>query len=198
MNVASSTSTVSLNISSKPDIAVDFQRRLERFARRRLGDAASAEDAVQATMEALLIAKVPFRGDSSYQTYATGILRHKIGDVLNERRRYVSLADSDQPEDEQLTHHHNMACDSFTDPERHAHSMALGLAIQQSLASLSPRSRQTFLMRERLGLDGDEIAAQMGLSVNHTWVLLCRAKQQLRNSLSGQGYAPYHIQRQNA
>jgi RNA polymerase sigma-70 factor, ECF subfamily len=173
----------------------DLQKRLERFARKHLGDTACAQDAVQATIVALLTAKVLFRGESSYQTYAIGILRHKIGDVLNERRRYVSLTQSDSQDNElEMSEVNEVTTDRFTAPERHVHSAGLIHAIQQSLACLSPRSRQTFVMRERLGLNCQEVAAQMELSVGNTGVLLCRAKQQLRASLLSQGYAPHTMQ----
>jgi RNA polymerase sigma-70 factor (ECF subfamily) len=179
-------------------LTADLQRRLELYARRRLGDHASVQDVVQTTMEALLRAKVAFRGESSYQTYAIGILRHKIGDALNERKRYVSLAESGtQDKEMDVPAPYDMGRDAFTGPEQHAHSIALARAIQRGLETLSPRSRQTFLLRERLELEGEDIAAQMGLSISNTWVLLCRAKRQLRISLQGQGYGPLNTRVQH-
>lgn len=167
-------------------------RRMERYARRHLGDEASAQDVVQATLEVLLKAKTDFRGESSYSTYAFGILRHKIGDVLRDRKRYVSLQqvneDEEQSEIEIIENQHDVSYRNFTGPEDHAHSKRLGQAIQKGLLSLSPRGRQVFIMRERLGLGGDEISQQMGLTMSNAWVLLFRAKRQLRDSLIGQGY----------
>lgn len=198
MNVSFSSAVAQAEIGCRPMLSNDLARRLEHYARRRLGDAASVQDAVQATLEALLRAKVAFRGESSYQTYAIGILRHKIGDVLNERQRYVQFSDVTSHDDEtDAVTGHAFAQDGFTGPEQYAHAKALGRAIQQSLDDLSPRSRQTFLLRERLGLEGADIATQMGLSVSNTWVLLCRAKSQLRSSLLGRGYGPQNARVQH-
>lgn len=170
-----------------------FRLRLELYARRRLSDAASVQDVVQATLEALLLGKVAFRGDSSYLTYATGILRHKISDAVRERQRFTQFEENDAQGELlafETSEQAYLSSDDFTAPEQHAHALALGRAIQQGLQGISARSRQTFLMREHLGLESDDIAAQLGLSKSNTWVLLCRAKQALRDSLIGQGYGP--------
>ena len=193
MNVTSLCSTPSCAASGGAVMTAGFRLRLELYARRRLGDAASVQDVVQATLETLLLAKLPFRGESSYLTYATGILRHKISDVLRERQRFIQFEENDLEAD--LAAHKgleqaHLCSDEFTSPEQHAHALALGRAIEQGLRGLSARSRQTFLMREQLGLENEVIAAQLGLSKSNTWVLLCRAKQALRDSLTGQGYAP--------
>lgn len=193
MNTSSNCSDNFSAASVSAVMTAGFRLRLELYARRRLGDAASAQDVVQMTLEALLLAKVPFRGDSCYLTYATGILRHKISDFLRERMRYIQFEETNPEGDaavyEALEQGYLSACE-FTGPEQHAHASAIGRAIHQGLQGLSARSRQTFLMREHLGLENEDIATQLGLSKNNTWVLLCRAKKALRNSLIGQGYGP--------
>lgn len=167
-------------------------RSLEHYARRHLGDDASAQDAVQTTIEALLRAKSEFRGESTYSTYAFAILRHKISDALRERKRFpqLDLGDEDGAETEAdgTWPGHDIASNGFTSPERQAHAQRLGLAIQVGLQYLSPRSRQVFLLRERMGWTSAEISDLLGLSLGNTWVLLCRSKRQLRESLIAQGY----------
>lgn len=175
-----------------PLATAQFLRRLEHYAHRHLGDEASAQDTVQATLEVLLRAKTEFRGESAYSTYAIGILRHKIGDALRERKRFVQMRQDDEGNDQagvtNTAPDHGFSSGDFTGPEDHAHTVRLGQAIQIGLQSLSPRGRQVFLMRERLGLGSAEISEQLGLTLSNTWVLLCRAKRQLRESLTGQGY----------
>ena len=105
-----------------------------------------------------------------------------VRDVLRERQRFIQFEETD-PEVELAGHkgleQAYLCSDEFTGPEQHAHALALGRAIEQGLRGLSARSRQTFLMREQLGLENDDIAAQLGLSKSNTWVLLYRAKQAL-------------------
>ena len=195
MNVTLPCSKSSAAVKANTLMTANFRLRLELYARRRLSDSASVQDAVQATLEALLLAKVPFRGDSSYLTYATGILRHKISDALRERQRFVQFEESDPEGDDvacEAIEQGYLSSDAFTGPEQHAHALAIGRALHLGLQSLSARSRQTLLMREHLGFESDAIAAQLGLSKSNTWVLLCRAKQAMRDSLIGQGYGPQH------
>lgn len=170
--------------------AVDarFLRRLQHYARRYLDDQASAQDAVQCALEVLVKTRGQFRGESSFSTYVVGILRHKIGDELRRRRRTVQLNELDINGDPLPDPSLELVWEAFTAPEGHVHSARLAEAIAVGLEQLTPRGRQVFMMRERHGLDGAEISAQLGLTVNNTWVLLHRAKRQLRDSLRLQGY----------
>ncbi len=60
---------------------------LYRYAYLRLGDHATAEDAVQETFLAGLRARSKYSGRASEKTWLTGILKHKIGDQIRKRSR---------------------------------------------------------------------------------------------------------------
>lgn len=62
---------------------------MRRFARRRIRDAALAEDAVQDALLAALTALDGFHGHSSPRTWLMGILAHKIQDSFRREGRYV-------------------------------------------------------------------------------------------------------------
>jgi len=66
---------------------------LVRFARRKLQDAALAEDAVQDVFEAVLAGRARFSGESSLRTWLTGVLKHKVVDTLRRRGGHCSLED---------------------------------------------------------------------------------------------------------
>src|SRR5579862_2503586 len=74
---------------------------LFRFAMLQLRDEATAEDVVQDTLIAVLEKPERFAGQSSLRTYLTGILKHKIIDVLlsSKRNRQFDTAE-DQSEDD--------------------------------------------------------------------------------------------------
>ena len=55
---------------------------LLRFAKLQLRDEAAAEDAVSATLLAILEKPDAFKGGSSLRTYATGILKHTLVDQI--------------------------------------------------------------------------------------------------------------------
>ena len=80
------------------DLAVLYQPLL-RFAKLQLRNDSMAEDVVSETMLALLEKPDRFEGRSSLRTYATGILKFKIIDVLRQRGREVHI----EPMDEQST-----------------------------------------------------------------------------------------------
>lgn len=67
---------------------------LVRFARRKLQDPALAEDVVQDVFEAVLRGRAVFAGASALRTWLTGVLKHKIVDLLRQRRATQSLDDA--------------------------------------------------------------------------------------------------------
>ena len=70
---------------------------LMRFAKMQLRNDAMAEDVVSETMLAILEKPDNFEGRSTLRTYATGILKFKIIDLLRKRGREVHI----EPLDEQ-------------------------------------------------------------------------------------------------
>ena len=70
---------------------------LLRFANMQLRNTSAAEDVVSETMLAILEKPENFEGRSSLRTYATGILKFKIIDVIRKRGREVHI----EPLDEQ-------------------------------------------------------------------------------------------------
>lgn len=72
---------------------------LVRFAQRKLQDPALAEDVVHDVFEAVLRGRAAFAGASALRTWLTGVLKHKIVDLVRQRRTTQSLDDTaDDPE----------------------------------------------------------------------------------------------------
>jgi RNA polymerase sigma factor (sigma-70 family) len=75
---------------------------LYRYAMQQLRDANGAEDVVQETLLAALESRSAFAGRSSLRTWLTGILKHKILDLIRKQVREVSaesLAVGEDPEE---------------------------------------------------------------------------------------------------
>jgi len=68
---------------------------LLRFAQRKLQDPALAEDVVHDVFEAVLRGRAAFAGASALRTWLTGVLKHKIVDLVRQRRAMLSLDDAD-------------------------------------------------------------------------------------------------------
>ena len=68
-------------------------------------------------------------------------------------------------------------------PEQALESKEFIRVLEQCLAKLPARTGQVFLMREHLGVTTTEICKELGITSTHTWVLLYRARQALRECL---------------
>jgi RNA polymerase sigma-70 factor (ECF subfamily) len=66
---------------------------LVRFAQRKLQDPALAEDVVHDVFEAVLRGRAAFAGASALRSWLTGVLKHKIVDLVRQRRAMSSLDD---------------------------------------------------------------------------------------------------------
>ena len=70
----------------------DLHRPLLRFAQSQLRNESLAEDVVSETFLAILEKPDSFEGRSTLRTYATGILKHKIIDLLRRKGREQPIA----------------------------------------------------------------------------------------------------------
>ncbi|MBL8340089.1 MAG: sigma-70 family RNA polymerase sigma factor [Rubrivivax sp.] len=172
-----------------------LRQPLLRFAQLQLRNDALAEDAVSETMLAVLEAPERFEGRSSLRTYATGILKFKIVDVLRRRGREVEvMPQEDQTHDEALEALFN-ADGHYVDrpPAWHQPDAALEQAqfmavMQQCIERLPPRLARVFMLREWQEHDTDEICTELGITANNAGVMLFRARMQLRECLQARWF----------
>ena len=78
---------------------VSHRAYLVRFAQRRLHDPALAEDLVHDVFEAVLSGRAVFAGRSALRSWLTGILKHKVVDLIRQRAGTVGLDDGDDGKD---------------------------------------------------------------------------------------------------
>lgn len=146
--------------------------RLVAFARRGLSDFAAAEDAAQETLVALLESPQRYRAVASYQSYATGVLKHKMSDVLRRRARERPL----EPNYEPATEDHEIETPPGIARDRHA----FWRDVRGRLNKLKPRERAVFWLREVNEWDTRRICRHLGVTTGHAHVLYYRARRQLR------------------
>jgi RNA polymerase sigma-70 factor, ECF subfamily len=168
---------------------------LLRFAKLQLRDEAAAEDAVSATMLAILEKPDSFQGASSLRTYATGILKHKLVDQIRRCSREVSVVPlEDQTIDEALDALFNETghwCDppaAWVEPERAVEQAQLGAALERCLETLPARLARVLTLREWLDKDTPEICEELGISSNNCHVMLYRARMLMRSCLDAQWF----------
>ena len=153
-------------------------------------DETAAEDLVQETFLAALKARDTFRGQSSDRTWLVGILRHKIYDHLRRicRERLVQSDEaSPRPDqeawDESVLWAHEVEAERL-EPSRRMELAEFRQALETALGKLPPRIAQVFQLYAVEERSNDEVCDRLGISENNLWVMLHRARKQLRAELA--------------
>jgi RNA polymerase sigma-70 factor (ECF subfamily) len=169
----------------------DLHRPLLRFAQLQLRNDSAAEDVVSETLLAILEKPENFEGRSSLRTYATGILKFKIIDVLRRRGREVHIEPLDEQSLDdaldalfQADGHWQDAPPAWQQPERALEQSQFFDTLQVCVDRLPARIGRVFMMREWLERDIDDICSELGITSNNCGVMLYRARMQLRECLN--------------
>jgi RNA polymerase sigma factor (sigma-70 family) len=155
--------------ATPPEVLVGLRPKLMAYALRRARSPEQAEDAVQDALVAALEGLHSYAGTSSLSTWLFGILKHKIVDGLRRGPR-EELQDMDLDE---LTH-------EGPGPEQRCASHKAVTVLGNSLARLPAKASRAFVLREVVGLSTAEVCGILGVTPNHCWVLVHRARQGLR------------------
>jgi RNA polymerase sigma-70 factor (ECF subfamily) len=153
-------------------------------------DKTAAEDLVQETFLAAIKARDSFRGQSTERTWLVGILRHKIYDHLRRvcRGRLVhSDSSPSRPDqevwDEAVLWVHEVAAECL-EPSRRMELAEFRQALETAIGKLPPRIAQVFMLYAVEEWSNHEVCDRLGISENNLWVMLHRARKQLRAELS--------------
>lgn len=164
---------------------------LFNFAIGQVRDTAIAEDLVQDTFLAALKARERFAGQSSDRTWLTGILRHKIYDHLRRTCRERAVrTEVPQPHGDDETWEdavmwlHDVAAETQS-PGRRIELAEFRANLELALGKLPPRVAQVFQLYEVEERPNAEVCARMNISESNLWVMLHRARKQLREHLGG-------------
>ena len=176
-------------MSLEADLAALYQPLL-RFAKLQLRNDSMAEDVVSETMLALVEKPDRFEGRSSLRTYATGILKFKIIDVLRRRGREVHIEHMDEQSTDdaldalfQRDGHYNDPPPAWQQPERALEQGQFFDTLQICVDRLPAKLGRVFMMREWLEQDMDDICSELDITANNCGVMLYRARMQLRECL---------------
>lgn len=182
-------------MSEKPEVNAStwserFADELYSYARWKVSDNEAARDLVQDTFLAAVRNLPNFRGDSSERTWLFAILKNKILDFYRSRYRKAPSESLDQSNEVQ---------DPFTEKghwreERMPHQWAsneIDLLRQKEffevLANcrdrLSGQQQLVFALKYIEDRDADEICKELDITASNYWVLLHRARVQLRECL---------------
>ncbi len=166
---------------------------LFRYALMRLRDRELAENLVQETFLAALKGRGSFGGRSSERTWMVGILKHKIIDHYRKdfRERPVTDLQTMQFDEEQTVDQFYDAIgnprkyprDWMPDPQAALHSKEFWAVLHDCMAKLPKATAAAFALRELDAMGTASICKELGISATNLWVMLHRARLQLRACL---------------
>jgi RNA polymerase sigma-70 factor (ECF subfamily) len=187
------TKEASPGISANPERWVDEHGdALYRFALTHVRDAAVAQDLVQEAFLAALRARAGFAGRSSERTWLIGILKHKIADHLRQlsrERRALEESQTDagaSPFDKRGHWRIQEGLgprDWGRDAGKALEASEFWRTLERCLNDLSTRVAEAFILRELDALSTDEICKVLNVTATNLWVMLHRARTQLRRCL---------------
>jgi RNA polymerase sigma-70 factor (ECF subfamily) len=153
-----------------------LRRRLVSYARRGLSDGHAAEDVAQEALAAMLAAPERFRGESALETYAIGILSHKITDLHRARSRETPCDDETLAQEAETR---------AAEPDRDERIDAARFwqMLRDGLRRLTPRERTAFWLRDVTEWPTQAVSRYLGTNDNHVHVLVHRARGKLRREL---------------
>jgi RNA polymerase sigma-70 factor (ECF subfamily) len=154
---------------------VSHREALVRFAERRLHDPMLAEDVVHDVFEAVISGRAAFQGRAALRTWLTGILKHKIVDLVRQRAWTTSLDEEAEGE--------GSAADAIESP--HARPDEVAEQRQQlsrtlaRIAALPEGLRDVMQLRVLQDRSTDDVCRSLSISEENLFVRLHRARKQL-------------------
>ena len=171
----------------------DYGDALYRYALHRLHNSAHAEDVVQETLLAAFQARASYSGRASEKTWLTGILKHKIIDLIRKQVRESTVADINALSDATAENSVDVLFDArghwihqpqdWGSPDKALHNHQFIEAFEHCMGHLKPAYAQIFSLKELVGQSIDEICKELDITATNCGVILYRARMGLRRCL---------------
>lgn len=163
----------------------NYADMMYRYTLVRVKDPEAAEELVQATFFAALKSQHTFAGKSTEKTWLFGILKHKTMDYFRNSKKNISIDLTSSDEADRI---HFDAAGYMTpkpaswnmDPEKSAENSALGQVLAQCLRGLPEKFHKLFVLKEIDGMSTDDICKEFNIKPTNLWVILHRARNQLK------------------
>lgn len=154
----------------------------------RLPGRADAEDAVQETLLAALRSQRTFRGDSAERTWLTGILKHKVVDMMRaagRREPTASIDDSDaEPDLFRANDRWKRPPASFAiDEQDLVEKEEFWQQVESCMEDMPPRQARVLVLHYLDDSEPETTCKQLEVTTTNLWVLLHRARLRLRACL---------------
>ncbi|GJL74552.1 sigma-70 family RNA polymerase sigma factor [Nitrosomonas sp.] len=159
---------------------------LYSYAFSKVKDKHAAEDLVQETLLAALVAQNSFANQSTIRTWLTGILKHKIVDHFRRQGRVVAigaLVDQDNEDNLEYFFKTNGSWiekpDTFPSPESVFQQKEFWEIFQKCLSELKSRQAEIFIAKEMHDMSNEDICKHFSITPTNAWVIMHRARLSL-------------------
>jgi RNA polymerase sigma-70 factor (ECF subfamily) len=166
------------------ELVLAYQSQVYNLAYRIMGDPASAEDATQETFIAAFQTLARFRG-GSFKSYLLRIVSNRCYDELRRRKRrpatsFDDFGDVDEDANPALVN-------GGEKPEEYAQRQEMAHVLQAGIDTLPADQRITLVLSDVQGMNYQEIAETMEVSLGTVKSRLARARSKLRDYLRANG-----------
>lgn len=172
-----------------PETWIDqYSDLLFNYASQRIRDRDRARDLVQETFFVALRSKADFRGEISEKNWLFLILKSRLLDHYKKKREVLEtdLADMFQKDDpyfDESGHWSKEEGPQSWSPDRMVESNEFMAVLKKCKEKLNEIQDTVFTMKYLDDLDAETICKELKLSSSNYWVLVHRAKLQLRKCL---------------
>jgi RNA polymerase sigma-70 factor (TIGR02943 family) len=173
-----------------------YGNAMYRYALVRLSDPEIAQDIVQEALVAALDAYRRFEGKSSIKTWLIAILKRKIVDHFRRAKNHQRMDNFD----EAVTGSDRLFDDTGhwaakpnewdVNPIKAYEQREFIDILYQCIAKLPDRLAEIFMLREFEEMSTAQICRQLEITESNTWVMLYRARMQLRKCLESNWLQP--------
>lgn len=151
---------------------------LVRYAQRKLHDPMLAEDVVHDVFEAVLSGRALFGGRSALRSWLTGILKHKIVDLVRQRAGYDSLDDDGGDDGDSAAPGEALACPQPRPDELAEQRQSLARTLAR-IDALPASLREVMHLRVLQDQPTDKVCRTLAISEDNLFVRLHRARKHL-------------------
>jgi len=168
----------------------DYADYLYNFAISRVSDPHVAEDLVQETFISALKNYSSFKAKSKESTWLTAILKNKIIDHYRKKvKQYLHdsidrLSATDEFFDDKGSWYKDQKPSKWDfDTDRDLEQQEFYKTLQGCITNLNEIHRIAFVMKHMDDVNTDEICKELSITASNYWVIMHRAKLQLRKCL---------------
>ncbi|WP_303818716.1 sigma-70 family RNA polymerase sigma factor [Actinobacillus minor] len=176
----------------------EIRQQMLKFAILQLNDFDLAEEVVQEAFVSAYKNAQSFRGKAALKTWIFAILKYKIIDAINQKKRLISVSEFVENNEQSIFFDHTgyWILDTYDpkeweDVSHLTYKEEFWTIFDLCLNHLPAQQARIFMMREHLELSTTQICQECEISISNLHVILHRARLQLQSCLSKHWFGEY-------